>query len=300
MIERIRRLLLESDREFSEDEVVSLIEDIVLESNLELSLEEYEHVIHRIYAKLRSKMGIISLYLSDEQVNEIMINGPDCMFFETRQGIRKVDDAFDSVEELEDIIRNIAASVHREINEMHPILDARLEDGSRVNAVCKNIAHGGPILTIRKFSKDRIRLNDLVNEGTLTEGCAADLKMLVSCGYNIFISGGTSSGKTTFLNALSEYIPTHERVIVIEDSTELQLNHIENLIQLECHQANSLGKGEVSMDMLIRTSLRMRPDRIIVGEVRGREVADMLQAMNTGQLVYTTGITALWDTYLIR
>lgn len=282
MIDKIKRMLMESQSSLTEDEVWTLIEQVVLESEADLPLCEYRNLIQRIYAKLRSKLGILSLYLEDDQVNEIMINGPDTFFFETRQGMRKVDEAFDSVDELEEIIRNIAASVHREINEMHPILDARLPDGSRVNAVYKNIASEGPILTIRKFAKEGIDMEQLISSGTLTPECAEDLAAYVACGYNIFISGGTSSGKTTFLNALSAFIPKTERVIVIEDSTELQLGHITNLVQMECHQANSLGKGEVSMDMLIKTSLRMRPDRIIVGEVRGREVADMLQAMNTG------------------
>ena len=220
--------------------------------------------------------------MKDTQVNEIMINGPDTFFFETKDGIHKLEESFASVEELEEVIRNIAAAVHREINEMHPILDARLSDGSRVNAVYKNIAAGGPILTIRKFAKERIRMEDMIAGGTISKECADFLYLLVACGYNLFICGGTSSGKTTFLNALSEAIPKDERVIVIEDSTELQLSHIDNLVQMECHQANAMGQGAVSMDMLIKTSLRMRPDRIIVGEVRGKEVADMLQAMNTG------------------
>lgn len=282
MIEKIRNRLLSSPDNLSEEEIFHLIETTVLEEKNDLSLTEYEHLIPRIYSRLRSKIGILELYLQNEEINEIMINGPENVFIETRGGIVRVNDAFSTVEELEEIIRNIAAYVHREINEMHPILDARLSDGSRVNAVYKNIAVGGPILTIRKFAKERIDMENLIRYGTLTMQCAEDLKMYVACGYNLFISGGTSSGKTTFLNALSDYVPERERVIVIEDSTELQLHHIENLVQMECHQANTMGKGEVTMDMLIRTSLRMRPDRIIVGEVRGKEVADMLQAMNTG------------------
>lgn len=282
MIEKIRNRLLSSPDNLSEEEIFHLIETTVLEEKNDLSLTEYEHLIPRIYSRLRSKIGILELYLQNEEINEIMINGPENVFIETRGGIVRVNDALSTVEELEEIIRNIAAYVHREINEMHPILDARLSDGSRVNAVYKNIAVGGPILTIRKFAKERIDMENLIRYGTLTMQCAEDLKMYVACGYNLFISGGTSSGKTTFLNALSDYVPERERVIVIEDSTELQLHHIENLVQMECHQANTMGKGEVTMDMLIRTSLRMRPDRIIVGEVRGKEVADMLQAMNTG------------------
>ena len=282
MIDEIRKKLMASGRELTDAQVMAAIEEAVLNGEEELPFDEYEKMIKRIYARLRSKLGILDLYIKDDRVNEIMINGPDTFFFETKEGIQRLEESFGSVEELEEVIRNIAAGVHREINEMHPILDARLHDGSRVNAVYKNIAAGGPILTIRKFSKERIRMEDMIAGGTISAECADFLYKLVRCGYNLFICGGTSSGKTTFLNALSEAIPKDERVIVIEDSTELQLYHIENLVQMECHQANAMGQGEVSMDMLIKTSLRMRPDRIIVGEVRGKEVADMLQAMNTG------------------
>lgn len=282
MIEEIRKKLMASGRELTDDEVMAAIEETVLYGEEELPFDEYEKIIKRIYARLRSKLGILDLYIKDERVNEIMINGPDTFFFETKEGIHRLEESFESTEELEEVIRNIAAGVHREINEMHPILDARLPDGSRVNAVYKNIAAGGPILTIRKFAKERIRMEDMIAGGTISAECADFLYKLVRCGYNLFICGGTSSGKTTFLNVLSEAIPKDERVIVIEDSTELQLSHIENLVQMECHQANAMGQGAVSMDMLIKTSLRMRPDRIIVGEVRGKEVADMLQAMNTG------------------
>ena len=289
MIETIRKQLMALPERSSEEEVLARIEAAVLDSEEELPLSAYRELIRRIYVKLRSKLGILELFLDDETVHEIMINGPEHIFLETKTGMMSVEDRFDSVEELEEIMRNIAASVHREINELNPILDARLPDGSRVNAIYKNIVADGPVLTIRKFAKERIRMTDLLDYGSLTRECAEDLSRYVACGYNIFVSGGTSSGKTTFLNALSEYVPNSERVIVIEDSRELQLSHIENLVQLECHQANSLGKGEVTMDMLIRASLRMRPDRIIVGEVRGKEVADMLQAMNTGHYGMSTG-----------
>ena len=282
MIEEVRKQLMSLSDTYSEDEVIGVIESVVLNGDEELPLSAYPKLIQRTYAKLRSKLGLLELFTGNEQINEIMINGPNRIFLETKQGMMQVEEGFDSVEELEEVMRNIAASVHREINELHPILDARLPDGSRVNAVYKNIAADGPILTIRKFAKERIRMADLIDYGSLSQQCADDLCQYVQCGYNVFVSGGTSSGKTTFLNALSEFIPSKERVIVIEDSRELQLHHVENLVQLECHQENSLGKGAVTMDMLIRTSLRMRPDRIIVGEVRGKEVVDMLQAMNTG------------------
>lgn len=175
-----------------------------------------------------------------------------------------------------------ASDVHREINEANPIVDARLPSGYRVNGVLTTVALNGPILTIRKFREKPIEMEDLISNGSLTRECAEDLSALVRSGYNIFISGGTSSGKTTFLNALTAAIDPGERVIIIEDSAELMITHIRNKVHMECRTANSAGKGEITMERLIRTSLRMRPDRIIVGEVRGREVVDMIQAMNTG------------------
>lgn len=278
----VREKILERKENPEEEEVMELIEEILLESDYDFDLAGLREMILRIYAKTRSRLGMLETYLADDEVNEIMINGKDRFFLERGGGMTEIEGIFDSTEELEEIIRNIAAGVHREINEMNPILDARLSDGSRVNAVYKNVAVCGPALTIRKFSKERITAAQMVENGTMTRGCADYLAELVSCGYNIFVSGGTSSGKTTLLNALSDFIPTGERVIAIEDSTELQLSHIANLVQMECRAANTMGQGLVSMDMLIKTSLRMRPDRIIVGEVRGKEVADMLQAMNTG------------------
>ena len=278
----IRHKILSADGNLSDQAVLRIIEDQVLENQIDMDLQTCREVILRIFAKIRSKLGMLQRYIEDESINEIMVNGRENFFYEDGTGIHRVEDVFDSTEELEEIIRNIAADVHREINEMNPILDARLKNGSRVNAVYKNVAVEGPVLTIRKFSKDRLTAADMVRRGTLTQQCADYLCAAVECGYNLFVSGGTSSGKTTFLNAISDFIPENERVIVIEDSTELQIGNIPNLVQMECHNANSMGQGSVSMDMLIRTSLRMRPDRIIVGEVRGKEVADMLQAMNTG------------------
>ena len=211
-----------------------------------------------------------------------MVNGPENIFAERQGKIKRWPLSFDSREELTEIIRNIAGDVHREISEMNPIVDARLADGSRVNSVYSNVAINGPILTIRKFSDKYMTMEDLIKNGTLTAKAALLLKTLVECGYNIFVSGGTSSGKTTLLNALAEAVPAEERVIVIEDSMELKLSAIENIVHMECRNAGASGKGSVTMSQLIKSSLRMRPDRIIVGEVRGAEVADMLQAMNTG------------------
>ncbi len=281
-IGRAREQILKCQDSLDRTQAMSLIEDSILRSGEDLSLAEFTETVRRVYAHTRSRLGMLEPYIECDTINEIMINGREQIFLEDGGSIRQLSGLFDTEEELEEIIRNIAAGVHREINEMHPILDARLPDGSRVNAVYGNIAASGPVLTIRKFSKDRITVEQMVAGGTLTEECAAYLRILVRCGYNIFVSGGTSSGKTTFLNALSDFIPQGERVIVIEDSRELQMHNISNLVQLECHNANSMGQGQVSMEMLIKTSLRMRPDRIIVGEVRGQEVASMLQAMNTG------------------
>ena len=246
------------------------------------SYDDIESVIRRIFYKTRRKLGILQPLLDDADVSEIMVNGPADIFVERNGKIEKYKYGFDSIEELEEVMRNIAGEVHREINERSPIVDARLPDGSRVNGVYKNIALNVPILTIRKFSEDYMRMGDLVRNSTISEEGAELLKHLVRCGYNIFVSGGTSSGKTTLLNALAEAVPRDERVIIIEDSAELKMGYIENIVHLECRNSNAKGEGRVSMSDLIKSSLRMRPNRIIVGEVRGSEVVDMLQAMNTG------------------
>lgn len=264
------------------NQVMEIIEDYVFSVYTELDINQLRNVIEHVFAKIRLRHGLLTRYINDDAINEIMVNGPDIFFYEDRDGIKHGPKLFDSKEELEEIIRNIAADVHREINELNPILDARLANGSRVNAVYGNIVSDGPVLTIRKFGRKPLQIEDLIKSGSISEEIAEYLGMLVRCRYNIFVSGGTSSGKTTFLGALSRFIPVDERVIIIEDSRELSMPHIDNLIQMECHNANSVGKGSVNMSQLIKTSLRMRPDRIIVGEVRGSEVADMLQAMNTG------------------
>lgn len=284
----IRKIILEEDG-LSEDKIRDIIEEAVFRRFPDMTAEEYSAAFDHIYGRLRSRLGALHFLAENRDINEIMINGPDNVFIEKDGRIEKIETMFSSAAELEDVIRNIAAGVRREINELNPILDARLEDGSRVNAVHKNIAIEGPVLTIRKFSKNKMTMNRLISMGAVTEECSEFLKLLVRSGYNIFISGGTSSGKTTFLNALSDFIPEDKRVIVIEDSAELQLTNVDNLVQMECHNANSMGKGLISMDMLIKTSLRMRPDILIIGEVRGREVADMLQALNTGHCGMSTG-----------
>jgi pilus assembly protein CpaF len=264
--------------------VFAVIENCVLRHGeaSSLSAREKAGVIDTVFYRLRKDLSVLQPLAEDRAVSEIMVNGKDRVFIEKNGRVRETELCFESTEELEELIRRIASGVHREINELNPILDARLADGSRVNAVYKNVALNGPILTIRKFPENRITMDDLLSFGTITEEAADFLRALVECAYNIFISGGTSSGKTTFLNVLSNYIPEDERIIVIEDSAELQITAIRNIVRLECRNANVQGKGEVNMRQLIKSSLRMRPNRIIVGEVRGEEVLDMIQAMNTG------------------
>lgn len=235
-----------------------------------------------VFSAVRSDMDILQKYVDDAEVSEIMVNGKDNIFIERRGRIEKTADKFDTIEELNEVIHRVAGKVNRQISEMEPIVDARLSDGSRVNAVYGNVAIGGPAFTVRKFPKISLTMDDLIEYETITEEGGEFLKLLVKSGYNLFISGGTSSGKTTFLNALSDSIPRRERIVVIEDSMELKLDELINVIRLECKPKNAQGKGEVSMRHLIRSSLRMRPDRIIVGEVRGGEIIEMIQAMNTG------------------
>ncbi len=284
IIKETRNMLTLHDERLTDSEALSLIEQHVLynEKLAMLSPKESEEIIRRVFYSLRKDLEILQPYIEDERISEIMVNGKDHIFIEIGGCLERVNLKFDSVDSLEELIRRLAAGVHREINELNPIVDARLEDGSRVNAVYKNIALNGPILTIRKFPKKAIDMSELVHMGSITQEAADFLQQVVRAGYNCFISGGTSSGKTTFLNVLSNFIPPSERVILIEDSAELQIKQIENLVRLECKQANVQQKGRVSMADLIKTSLRMRPDRIIVGEVRGKEVMDMIQAMNTG------------------
>lgn len=284
MIQKMRNTLTSKEQEITDEAALELIERSVLQ-NKKLSMlppRESEKLVNRIFYSLRCDLEILQPYIEDDGVSEIMVNGKDHIFIERGGHLKRVDLSFDTVEDLEELIRRIASDVHREINELHPIVDARLEDGSRVNAVYKNVALNGPILTIRKFPQKAIDMGTLIRKKSITRDAAEFLEKLVQAGYNCFISGGTSSGKTTFLNVLSNFIPPWERVILIEDSAELQIKQIENLVRMECRQANSQQNGSVTMEALIKTSLRMRPDRIIVGEVRGKEVMDMIQAMNTG------------------
>ena len=284
IIQKIRSALALEEEELTDEFVRETIEAHILKDRrlIQRHPKDVEKLIDRIFFSMRRELDILQPYIEDEQVSEIMVNGKDHIFVEKNGMIQKAEIQFDTTEDLEELIRRLAAGVRREINELNPIVDARLPDGSRVNAVYKNIALNGPILTIRKFPQKAIDMPALIKMGSITKEAADFLQSMVKAGYNCFISGGTSSGKTTFLNVLSNFIPHDERVILIEDSAELQIKQIRNLVRLECKQANVQQKGRVTMEDLIKTSLRMRPDRIIVGEVRGKEVMDMIQAMNTG------------------
>lgn len=273
----------------SKDSVIALIEEEVFSAYPWEDMGFLYLQIQKVYGMLRGSLGSLSYLLEDKKINEIMANAPDSVFIEKEGSLRKIADGFIDREEMNTVIRKMAGRVHREINEKNPILDARLSDGSRVHAVLGNVAIGGPALTIRKFSGTFITVREMVKNGSIPSALAQDLKCWVEAGYNIFVSGGTSSGKTTFLNALSGFIPPRERVIVIEDSLELQLPSIANIVRLEVKNANAAGEGAVQMNDLIKASLRMRPDRILVGEVRGKEVSDMLQALNTGHSGMSTG-----------
>ena len=241
-----------------------------------------------VYASVRG-LDIIQELIDNHDVTEIMVNGTDDIFYEQGGRISRYDGCFESMNKLEDVVQKIAAGANRIINEASPIVDARLSDGSRVHMILPPVAINGPIITIRKFPEEVMTIEKLINIGSLHEEAAQFLRKLVISGYNIFVSGGTGSGKTTFLNALSEYIPKDERVITIEDSAELQIKGIPNLVKLEVRNANVEGRNGISIRDLIKASLRMRPDRIIIGEVRDAACIDMLQAMNTGHSGMSTG-----------
>ena len=247
---------------------------------LKFTLTERLRLKKRIFDSMK-KLDVLQELLEDRHVTEIMINSHEEIFMERDGRMERWAGSFESREKLEDMIQQIVSRINRRVNTSVPIADARLPDGSRVHIVLPPVALKGPTITIRKFP-EVIEMDKMIRYGTVTHEAAAFLKKLVAAGYNIFISGGTGSGKSTFLNALTQYIPPDERIITIEDSAELKIRHIPNLVSLETRDANFEGEGEISMAMLIRAALRMRPDRIIVGEVRGAEALDMLTAMNTG------------------
>ena len=283
---RIREMVsdrLDLTRNVSDDEIREAIAAIVTEESRRqyMSLTEKKTLMEGVFNSMRG-LDVLQPLVDDPTITEIMINGPDNVFVEQSGRLYKKDVSFGTNEKLENVILNIVSKVNRTVNEANPIVDARLLDGSRVNVVLPPIALDGPTVTIRKFPEDPMTMERLIGYGSLTPEAAEVLERMVRAKYNIFISGGTGSGKTTFLNALSNYIPKDERVITIEDSAELQIKGVANLVRLETRNANMEGKGEVTIRDLIRSSLRMRPERIIVGEVRGAEALDMLQAMNTG------------------
>ncbi len=269
--------------EITEAELFEKIDSAVLKearTNF-LTLEKKEKLRKELYASIRG-LDILEELLEQEDITEVMINGPDAVFVETGGRLQRSEKTFESKEKLEDIIQQIAAGANRVVNEANPILDARLKEGSRVNVILSPVALNGPVVTIRKFAKEPFTMERLVEAGALTEEAAAFLGSLVKAKYNLFISGGTGSGKTTFLNALAGFISPEERLVTIEDAAELKITGIENLVRLEVRNRTDEGCREISIRDLIRAALRARPDRIIVGEVRGAETIDMLQAMNTG------------------
>lgn len=285
MDEDIRQKVYEKGQlgKLSNEELYRLIKKEFLqkEENRRLPLSRQVEKIDRLFSTFRG-YGILDLLLEDETVSEIMVNRFDEIYIEQQGCLKKTALSFQSPEEMEQMIQRIVGLSGREVNQAHPIADTRLPGGERVNVVLPPIAADGPVITIRRFPKERITMEKLIAWNSVTEEAALFLETLVRCKHNLFISGGTGSGKTTFLNALSEVIPTEERIITIEDSAELQLQGLPNLVRLETRNANASGAGRISAQELIRTSLRMRPDRIIVGEVRGPEALDMLNAMNTG------------------
>ena len=274
---------LDFSKELGEEELFELIDEKIHRTALQkgIWLEERKQMRKEIFQSMR-QLDILQELIENPRITEIMINGKDDIFVEEGGKLFRWENSFDSEEKLNNIIQQMVSGCNRVVNEASPIVDARLENGSRVNVVLKPIALNGPIVTIRRFPEKPMDMEKLIELGALQENHSLFLKKLVLSGYNILISGGTGSGKTTFLNALSNYIPREERVVTIEDSAELQLVSIENLVRLETRNANTEGCLPITIRDLIRTALRMRPDRIIVGEVRGAEAVDLLQAMNTG------------------
>lgn len=274
---------LDMTREVGDEELTQLIYQVLSEASREehLSLAEKTALGKDLFNAFR-KLDLLQEFLEDDEITEIMINGTEYIFYEKNGRLYQSDRRFVSREKLEDVIQQIVSGANRLVNEASPIVDARLADGSRVNVVLAPVALNGPVVTIRKFSKEAASMEQLMAWGSISREMAGFLDVLVKSGYNIFISGGTGSGKTTFLNALSQYIPRDERIVTIEDSSELKIQGIPNLVSLEARNANIEGTGAVTIRDLIKAALRMRPTRIIVGEVRSAEAIDMLQAMNTG------------------
>lgn len=269
--------------ESTDEEIQELIDEMLIRESREtpLTIAEREQLRRELFHAIR-KLDVLQELVDDPHITEIMINGPDSIFIERNGGLYQSDLRFESQEKLQNVIQQIVSECNRVVNEASPIVDARLQNGARVNVVLNPVALNGPIVTIRRFPDKPIMMEDLIAYGSITTQVCDWLSRLVRARYNIFISGGTGSGKTTFLNALSYYIPKQERIITIEDSAELQILSIPNLVRMETRNANVEGCKEITIRDLIKTSLRMRPDRIIVGEVRGGEAFDMMQCLNTG------------------
>lgn len=285
-LQKLKLLLmerLERYRELSDEEIYERIDELILEADTSnyIRLAKRNEIRRELFNSVR-RLDILQELVDDDSVTEIMVNGTEGIFIERGGGIVRWEKSFSSREKLEDLVQQIVARCNRVANESVSIVDARLENGARVNVVMAPIALNGPIITIRRFPDQPISMEQLIQWNTVSRQAAEFLEKLVRAGYNIFISGGTGSGKTTFLNALSNYIPKEERIITIEDNAELQIQGAQNLVRLEARKANEEGDNEVTIRDLIKSSLRMRPDRIIVGEVRGDETIDMLQSLNTG------------------
>lgn len=283
---RLKELLavnIDYSKETSDEEMQEMIDELLVREgrNFSLSLAEKERLRKELFHAVR-KLDVLQELIDDTDITEIMINGPEHIYIEKKGRLSRFELQFESREKLEDVIQQIVAACNRTVNEASPIVDARLENGARVNVVLSPVALNGPIVTIRRFPDKPITMRDLAAFGSIPEEVCTWLQKLVKAKYNILISGGTGSGKTTFLNALSDYIPKEERIITIEDSAELQILNSPNLVRLETRNANVEGCREITIRDLIKTSLRMRPDRIIVGEVRGGEAFDMMQCLNTG------------------
>lgn len=269
--------------EITDEELYNIIDQILIIKSRDnyISVQEKRRLRREIFNSIR-KLDILQDLVEDNSITEIMVNGPENIFIEQSGRLYTCDRRFESQRKLEDVVQQIVSQSNRIVNEANPIVDSRLADGSRVNIVLPPVAMDGPVITIRKFPENPITVEQLISLGSITEEVAIFLRALVVAGYNIFVSGGTGSGKTTFLNVLSNYIPSSERIITIEDSAELQIRNIPNLVRMEARNANTEGNNRITIRDLIKTSLRMRPDRIIVGEVRDAAAIDMLQAMNTG------------------
>ena len=285
-LERLGERLLEQidlSRELSDEEVYEYIDSLIIRTSKEqyITLEEKEKLRKSLFDSVR-KLDILQDLLEDSTITEIMVNGIENIFIEKRGAIYKHYKKFANTNKLQDVIQQIVAKCNRVVNAANPIVDARLQNGDRVNIVLSPVALNGPILTIRRFPEKPITIEELVSWKSITLEAINFLENLVIAGYNIFISGGTGSGKTTLLNALSNFIPSDERIITIEDNAELQIQGIDNIVKLEVRNPNSQGENGINIRDLIKSSLRMRPDRLIIGEVRGAEALDMLQAMNTG------------------